>query len=260
MKKSMLLPSVSLLFGCSAALPAFAAVAPQVTSGYTVTVDIKLNEKGEAQSANLVNSGDGAAGEVLGKVALAMASKTKLPAQVNGHQTGPVTVRTPFFFAVKDDEGALADRAPKPTVKDAVQPIYPRIFEKGVAGGAILEVVVGADGALTSVKTLRASNDEFARAATSAVKSWTFAPAQLNGRAVESRTRLAVAFDTKEEMAALEWRVAPRPQLASIVVSRPEPVRVEYTSGGSEQRWPYGRQARIPLPSPGSVPLIRPSS
>lgn len=260
MKMSTLLPSVSLLFGCSAALPAFAAVAPQVTSGYTVTVDIKLNEKGEAESAQLLNPDDSAAGEVLGKVALAMASNTKFPAQATGHQTGPVTVRTPFFFAVKDDEGALADRAPKPTVKDAVQPIYPRIFEKGVAGGAILEVVVGADGGLTSVKTLRASNDEFARAATSAIKSWTFAPAQLNGRAVESRTRLAVAFDTKEEMAALEWRVAPRPQLASIVVSRPEPVRVEYTSAGSEQRWPYGRQVRIPLPSPGSVPLIRPSS
>lgn len=246
MKTSMLLPSVSLLFGCSAALPAFAAVAPQVTSGYTVTVDIKLNEKGEAESAQLLNSGNGAASEVLGKVALAMASKTKFPTQVNDHQTGPVTVRAPFFFPVKDDEGPVADRAPKPTVKDAVQPIYPRIFEKGVAGGAILEVVVGADGALNSVKTLRASNDEFARAATSAVKSWTFAPAQLNGRAVESRTRLAVAFDTKEEMAALEWRVAPRPQLGSIVVARPELREVNFISVKSWRDLRNERPTRLP--------------
>src|SRR5690348_12179746 len=136
MKTSMLLPSVSLLFGCSAALPAFAAVAPQVTSGYTVTVDIKLNEKGEAESAKLLNSGDGAAGEVLGKVALAMASQSKFPAQLKAGQAGPVTVRAPYFFAIKDDEGAAADSAPKPTVVEAVQPLYPRIFEKGVAGGA----------------------------------------------------------------------------------------------------------------------------
>lgn len=257
----MLLPSVSLLFGSFAVSTGYAAGAPKASSqGYTVTVDIEVNEKGEAQSAQLLNSDDSAAGEVLGRVALAMASKTKFPAQMRDGQPGSVTVRTPFFFAVKDDEGAVADGAPKPTVKDAIQPLYPRIFEKGVAGGVILEVVVGADGALTSVKSLRASNAEFARAATTAVRSWTFAPAQLNGNPVESRTRLAVAFDTKEEMAALEWRVAPRPQLGSIVVVRPEPTQIDYSSANSWQALRNERPMRLPSPSPGSIPVVRPSS
>ena len=257
---STLLPSVSLLFGCSAALPAYAAVAPKTPAGFTVNVDVTLNEKGEAESARLSNSDGGAAGEVLGKVALAMASQTKFPAQIKDGRTGPVTVRTPFFFAVKDDEGAIADNAPKPTVKDAIQPLYPRIFQKGVAGGAILEVVVGADGALTSVKTLRASNDEFARAATEAVKSWTFAPAQLNGNPVESRTRLAVAFDTKDDMAALEWRVAPRPQLGSIVVTRQERMQVNYAAENPWRNLRNERPLRLPSPSPGSITYVRPSS
>jgi TonB family protein len=64
------------------------------------------------------------------------------------------------------------------------KPEYPpRAIELGLEGVARLAAVVGADGRVSSVKVLESSGAALLdRAATAAVKRWTFSPARVNGR------------------------------------------------------------------------------
>jgi TonB family protein len=217
----------------SATTHAADAAAEKVKHGYTVTVEIKANEKGEVESVALVKSEDVSGGEVLSKMALAMAMKMKVPPQMKDGKPVRVTMRAPFFFPIEDDEGEIADQVPKPKVKEAIQPAYPPdLREKGIVGGAILELVVGADGKLTRVTTLRASHPEFEAAAMDSIKKWVFTPAQSNGQPVESRTRFAFTFETEQKMADLAWRIPPRPRLGALVIIRPDhPIEDEPAPG-----------------------------
>ena len=127
----------------------------------------------------------------------------------------------PFNFPpIEGDEGAEADKAPKPHPKlGGHKPVYPReLIEQNVAGGVILELVVDAAGKITRLTTLRASHQEFAQAATVAINGWEFAPAMKDGKPVESRCRIAVVFETKTKMADLQWRIPPRPSLGTFVI------------------------------------------
>jgi TonB family protein len=90
----------------------------------------------------------------------------------------------------------------------------------GEGGGAILELSIGADGAVSKVSVLRSSHPEFANAAYAAVQQWQFAPAEKDGVAVESRWRIAVNFSVDNKEADWMWRVAPRPSLGSFTAVR----------------------------------------
>jgi TonB family protein len=201
-----------------------AAEAPAPTShGYTVMVEIKTNEQGEAENVRLLESEDISAGEVLSKMALAMAMKTKVAPRIKNGKPVKMTLRAPFFFPIEDDEGAEADKVPKPKVKEAIQPAYPLgLREQGVVGGVILELLVDAQGKLNKLTTVRSSHPEFEAAARESMEKWTFTPALRDGVAVESRTRFAFTFDTEQDMADLKWRIAPRPRLGSLTVIRPD--------------------------------------
>ena len=204
-----------------AATPPAAAAAKR--HGYTVTVDIKVDEKGAVQNVALVSSDDRSTGEVITKMALAMAMKAELPVREKNGKPAPYTARTPFFFPIDDDEGPDAEQLPLPRVKNAVQPAYPAALrDEGMTGGAILELSVDATGQLTHLATLRASHPEFEAAARESVSKWEFAPAQREGEPVASRSRIAMVFETEETMADLKWRVAPRPSLGAFVVIRPD--------------------------------------
>jgi TonB family protein len=202
-----------------------AADAPAGTkNGYTVTVEIKIDEKGQNQTVTVVDSDDATAGRILDKMALVMAMRTQLPPHMKDGKPVKATIRAPFFFPIESDEGKAAEALPVPHPKkeSAVMPAYPTAFrDQGIVGGAILELRVNAEGKLTSVTTLRASHPEFETAAQDAIRKWQFAPAKQNGQAVDSRTRIAVVFETGDKMADLKWRVAPRPSLGSFVVIRP---------------------------------------
>lgn len=191
--------------------------------GYTVVVEITFDEKGDAESGTIVQSDDPTGEHVLEQLALGMASRTKQPPRT-GKDGNPVKfkARAPFHYPVPEDEGAAADNIPKPTIRNAVRPAYPEGFaEKGITGGVILEIVVGADGTLKQTKTLRSSHPEFAQAVAAAFPQWSFSPAkQADGTPVESRVRLAIAFATDQQGADWIWRVAPRPQLGTYTVGR----------------------------------------
>lgn len=192
-------------------------------NGYTVTLDVKIDEQGKPEGVSLVSTDDETAGEVMSKMAIAMAMKTTFPPRLKDGKAHKYTARAPFFFPIEDDEGKEANALPKPTVKNAVQPVYPaELREKDIAGGAIFELSVDANGKLTQLKTLRASHPEFEKAARDSLEKWEFVAAKKDGQPVDSRSRVAIVFETAKEMADLKWRIPPRPALGSFTVIKPD--------------------------------------
>ena len=230
---------VSVVLLCCLALTVRGAETLSGKNGYTVTVEVKVNEAGVIESASVMNSEDVSAGEVLTKMAVAMALKLEIPPQMKNGKPVRASIRAPFFFPIENDEGPPAASLPMPRPKQetAVMPAYPpELREAGVVGGAILELQIDAEGKLTQMTTLRASHPEFETAARDALAKWTFTPAWKDGSNVASRSRIAIVFETEGEMADLKWRIAPRPSLGSFVVIRPDsPIEFEETAAEPEQ-------------------------
>lgn len=219
---------------------AFGLVAAQaqtpVAPGFKVMVEITFDEKGNAEDGKVVNSDDPTGARTLEEIALNLAAQVKQPPRLD-KEGKPVKfkARAPFNFPVEDDEGAAANNAPKPALKQAQQPVYPEdLAAAGTVGGAILELIIGADGAVRKVTVLRSSQPEFANSAAAAVRQWQFAPAQKDGVAVESRWRIAVNYSVDGKEADWKWRVAPRPSLGSFTAVR----------------------AKVPPAEPASVPAV----
>jgi TonB family protein len=235
------------------------AVAAAKANGYTITLDIKIDEKGEPEDIAIAGTDDTSAGDVLLKMAIAMAAKTKFPPYLKDGKPAKHTVRAPFFFPIEGDEGPESDLAPKPRVKygTAVQPVYPlELRDAGVTGGAILELNIDEKGTLTSVTCLRASHPQFETSAMDSIKKWQFTPAQKDGKPVASRTRFAFVFDTEQQMADLKWRIAPRPRLGSLIIIKPtNPIPVEEPAAAPAA----GAQPAAPAPTGQSAPAPTPA-
>jgi TonB family protein len=190
--------------------------------GYRVVVEIAFDEKGNAEDGKVVESEDPSGARVLDQIAMGLAAEVKQPPKVDKEgKPMKFKARAPFNFPVEDDEGPVANNAPKPALRQAPQPVYPEELAKaGTVGGAILELIIGADGAVRSATVLRSSHPEFANSAHAAVRQWQFAPAQKDGVAVESRWRIAVNFSVDGKEADWKWRIAPRPSLGSFTAVR----------------------------------------
>jgi len=75
-----------------------------------------------------------------------------------------------------------------------IEPIYPEEARRtGKQGLAVLDVVVGADGAVTQLRPV-SGDTLLVKAATDAVRAWKFEPYQFSGHAVEVETTIAVEF------------------------------------------------------------------
>jgi TonB family protein len=80
-----------------------------------------------------------------------------------------------------------------------VQPVYPPLAKRArIQGKVILKVVVGQDGAVTSV-TLENGHPLLAPAAIDAVRQWTFQPTLLNGQPVDVVSTVEVNFTLPDE-------------------------------------------------------------
>ncbi len=190
-------------------------------SGYKVLVEISFDEKGVAEDGKVIESDDPSGSQLLNQIALNLAAQVKQPVRVVDGKPVKFKARAPFDFPVEDDEGAAANNTPKPALHSIEQPVYPEnLAATSTPGGAILELIIGADGAVKSVKVMRASHPEFGASAEAAVKKWVFVPAKKDGVAVESRWRIAVAFAMEGHEPDWRWRVAPRPSLGSHTVVR----------------------------------------
>jgi TonB family protein len=77
-----------------------------------------------------------------------------------------------------------------------VRPVYPPAMQAaGLEGVVKLDVLIGADGSVVSVKLADAQvHPEFAASATAAVKQWRFTPTLLNGRPVEVEMTASISF------------------------------------------------------------------
>jgi TonB family protein len=191
-------------------------------AGYKVIVEISFDEQGQADGAKIVESDDPTGVQLLNQIALRLAEEvSQAPRKDKEGKPVRFKARAPFNFPVEGDEGPEANNAPKPAVRSVVQPVYPEaLAAAGTVGGAILELRIGADGAVKQLSVLRSSHPDFANAAYSAVQQWQFTPAQKDGVAVESRWRIAVNFSVEGKEADWMWRIAPRPSLGSFTAVR----------------------------------------
>ncbi len=193
-----------------------------VAPGYKVIVEITFDEQGAAEEGKIVQSDDPSGARVLEQIALRLAEEVKqAPRTDKDGKPVKFKARAPFNFPVEGDEGAAANDAPKPALRAAPLPAYPEnLAASGTVGGAIIELVIGADGAVKKASVMRSSHPEFANAAFAAVQQWQFAPAQKDGAVVESRWRVAINFSVDDKEADWMWRIAPRPSLGAFTVVR----------------------------------------
>lgn len=188
-------------------------------NGYKVVLEMKVSDAGVVEDAKVITSDDTTVEHVLDRMAFEAAKAAKLPPRLKDGKAVSYTARAPFVFAVEDDEGPAANNAPKPSIHSAVQPVYPAdLAAKGEVGGAILELVISAEGTISNLKVLRSSDPALEAATTTAVKQWLFIPAKKDGVPVESRWRIAVSFETDVLRADWKWRFPPRPSLGSYTV------------------------------------------
>lgn len=221
LRYSLLVPLVAAgAVWAAAAEPTGTPPAAAAKHGYTVMVEAKVDEQGHTESVRLVDTEDRSVGDILSKMALAMALKTEMPVRQKEGKPIKYTARMPFFFPIEGDEGPEANKAPKPMGKGKfTMPLYPRdLLDQGVVGGVIFELRVDEQGNLAQLNTLRASHPEFEAAAREVVQKWEFQPAQKDGQPVASRWNLAVAFETADKMADLKWRVPPRPSFGTLII------------------------------------------
>lgn len=192
-------------------------------SGYRVVVEITFDEEGAAEEAKIVESDDPTGVQLLNQIAIRLAEDiSQAPRTDKDGKPRKFKARAPFDFPIEGDEGPEANKAPKPALREAPLPVYPAaLAAAGEVGGAILELAIGADGAVQGVNIMRASHPEFGQAAQAAAAQWKFAPAQKDGVAVASRWRVAINFSVDNKEAEWKWRIAPRPSLGSFTAVRP---------------------------------------
>lgn len=219
--RRFLLSTLSL---CAFALAGFAQ-APATKPGYTVTIEVAYDETGKPEDAKVVKSDDPTGDRTLEQIAMKMVEKDVQPARVVEGKPVKFKARRPFNFPVAGDQGEAAN-ANRPVLRAGPQvlPKYPEaMLAQKVIGGAIVELVIKADGRVSSTKVLSASHPEFEQEAKSALSQWVFVPRDGPGMPAESTWHVAVAFSTGEHAVDLKWRLAPRPAIGSFTVGRLPP-------------------------------------
>jgi len=231
----LLLPAFLVLLAPAAGLAQPAAAPAPAASGYKVSVEISFNQQGDAEAVKLLESDDPTGAQLLNRIAIDLAKQVKQPPRLVDGKPVKFKAHAPFSFPVEGDEGPAANNAPKPSVHFAGQPVYPpELAAAGTAGGAILELIITAEGRVSRATVLRASHPEFGQAAQAAIMQWEFTPAKKDGVPVESRWRIAVDFLQPTKDIDWKWCVAPRPSLGTYsVVHRPDAAALPADNAGA---------------------------
>lgn len=113
-----------------------------------------------------------------------------------------VASTVPEMSGAKPDDSApssiepvtLPESAVRGLLAQASDPQYPEAAKaSGLQGSVVLQVLIGADGAVQGAKFMQGSF-VFARAAIDAVRQWRFKPYSMNGRAVSVQTVITLNF------------------------------------------------------------------
>ena len=190
--------------------------------GYTVVVDVTIDEHGRSESSTIHASDDPTNSQILNVIASKLTADLKQePPRKNGQPVKSV-VRVPFFFPVDLDEGPDANLAPRPKLMSGAPVTFPAaLAAKRENGGAIAELRIAADGTVQTVDILAVSHRACAEAVRNAVETWRFEPAKQDGLAVKSRWRIAIEFNADGNVGDIKWRIAPRPYLGSFTITLP---------------------------------------
>ena len=79
-----------------------------------------------------------------------------------------------------------------------VSPVYPAdAAAQGVGGVVILSAMIGTDGAVHDVTSLRSPNESLTQAASNAIIAWEFTPTLLNGSPIQTRMTATFNFQNK---------------------------------------------------------------
>ena len=122
-----------------------------------------------------------------------------------------ITDRPPVSFG--DIPGPIADPLPPradpvltsarldPRYAGALQPAYPSgAIRNGIEGVAIVKVLIGTDGRVKEVQSIRADDPDFLAATRKqALAKWRFVPATRDGVAIESWREMTVRFVLPED-------------------------------------------------------------
>jgi TonB family protein len=74
----------------------------------------------------------------------------------------------------------------------------PDAVAQGVSGVVILSAIIGSDGIVREIKSLRSPNESLTAAATSALGQWEFTPTLLNGQPVDTRMTAMFNFQQRQ--------------------------------------------------------------
>lgn len=83
----------------------------------------------------------------------------------------------------------------KPVPRFMARPNYPRAQRDAkIAGEAVVDFVVDTDGNVRNAFALRATHDDFGKAAVEAVEKWKFQPGRRGGRDVNTHMQVPIVF------------------------------------------------------------------
>ena len=215
---------LSTLSFCALALTGFAQ-APATKPGYTVTIEVAYDETGKPVDGKVVKSDDPTGDHTLDLIAMRMAEQDVQPPRIVDGKAVKFKARRPFNFPVAGEQGEAAN-VNRPVLRAGPQvlPKYPEaMLAQKAIGGAIVELVIKADGTVRAAKVLSASHPEFEQEVQSTLSQWVFKPRDSVGMPAESTWHVAVAFSTDDNVVDLKWRLAPRPSIGSFTVGRLPP-------------------------------------
>ena len=192
------------------------ALGDPAKAGYTVIMDLLVNENGSVEATTVKASEESA----LNAVAAAAAKQRKLPIRTENGRPMKYHAEAPLYFAVEGDGGAAIQNEPMPVTQRPVMAQYPTTLrDTGVSGGAILRLRITAGGNVAEASVVRASHPEFGEQASKALRQWKFKPALKDGQPIEVVRYQAVSFSVGEKPTEWQWKVAPRPCLPTFEIS-----------------------------------------
>jgi len=103
--------------------------------------------------------------------------------------------KDPMIHAAATPASPAADAVSLPQIAEAPQSgfLYPVAPNPNLVGKVLLKAVIGSDGTVKQVEVL-SGDRALAAAAARAVRHWRYAPAQVDGRAVNAQTHVTVSF------------------------------------------------------------------
>lgn len=95
------------------------------------------------------------------------------------------------------DVVAKFDTPPRPL--KTKPPQYPsNMRAQGVSGVVVVAIVIDEGGKVMACEVSKTSNEAFSHPALEAVRSWTFEPAKVSGKAVRAKVSVPLKFEVEE--------------------------------------------------------------